>query len=320
MQHSFFEGTEKKVELVVSTESPDLRTLGEARWREIVEACGATVLSRMRTERCDAYLLSESSLFVFEHKVLMITCGRTRLVDAVTELLKDVPASDLGLLVFERKNEVFPHRQPTSFYEDARALGEAIPGTALRFGNEYEHHLHLFHHGQAPEGDDDITLEVLMYDLDRDSARLFEQDGSVERRLEAMQRVFAGCRIEDHLFEPSGYSLNAVNGEHYGTVHVTPQEHGSYASFEKTLPSGSDASAVCASVLEIFKPRVFDVILFDRGGSEFVAPAGYILRTRVVETLDCGYRVRFLSHSLPPGEDRPFAIPIRSTANHRGPQ
>ena len=114
MQHRFFEGTEKKVELVVSGDAPDLRTLGQGRWREIVEASGAHVLSCMRTERCDAYLLSESSLFVFERKMVMITCGRTRLADAVAEFLKDVAVSDIRLLVFERKNEVFPHRQPTS--------------------------------------------------------------------------------------------------------------------------------------------------------------------------------------------------------------
>ena len=83
MQHKFFEGSEKKFEVVVSANSPDLRSLGEQRWREIVTASGAHVLSRMRGAHCDAYLLSESSLFVFAHKVVMITCGRTRLVDAV---------------------------------------------------------------------------------------------------------------------------------------------------------------------------------------------------------------------------------------------
>ena len=320
MSNRFFEGTEKKVELVVSTDAPDLRSLGDARWREIVEACGAAVLSRMRTERCDAYLLSESSLFVFEHRVLMITCGRTRLVDAVAEMLADVAASDVRLLVFERKNEVFPHRQPTSFYDDASALNELIPGTALRFGNETEHHLHLFHYGHAPDDEDDVTLEVLMYDLDRAAAALFEQDGLPEARLEAMRGVLPGFQLEDHLFEPSGYSLNAVKGESYGTVHVTPQEHGSFASFETNMPLDGDASSPCASVLEIFKPRVFDVVLFDRGESRFTPPAGYELRARVVETLDCGYRVRFLSHALPAGEERPFSIAIRSSTAPRGPQ
>ena len=61
--------------------------MGEARWREIVAASRASVLSRMSNDACDAYLLSESSLFVFERRMLMITCGQTRLVDAVEALL-----------------------------------------------------------------------------------------------------------------------------------------------------------------------------------------------------------------------------------------
>ena len=38
MQHRFFEGSEKKFELVVSDRGPDLRGLGEDRWRAVVAA------------------------------------------------------------------------------------------------------------------------------------------------------------------------------------------------------------------------------------------------------------------------------------------
>jgi len=323
MSNRFFEGTEKKVELVVSGRSPDLRGLGEQRWHEIVEAAQATVLSRLRTESCDAYLLSESSLFVFERKMLMITCGRTRLVDAVAALLQDVSLEDVRFFIFERKNEAFPHRQPTSFYEDARALNALLPGKAFQFGDEDEHHLYLYHLDRPFEGQpEDVTMEILMYGLDRDVAGMFDlQTGAstmARARSEAMQRILPGYAVEEHLFEPSGYSLNGVRGTHYGTVHVTPQEHGSYASFETNHPFGDDPASVCNEVLDVFRPRAFDVVLFDQGTSSFVSPPGYEIRSNVTQRIECGYQVRFLSHFRPRGEQPPRRIPLAMETLERG--
>ena len=302
MSNGFFEGTEKKVELVVSGRAPDLRGLGRQRWREIVAAAQASVLSCLETEHCDAYLLSESSLFVFERKMLMITCGETRLVDAVAELLKDVAAEDVRFLVFERKNEMFPQQQPTSFQQDVRALNKLLPGRALRFGAENEHHLHLYHLERPFDGEPgDVTMEILMHGLDRAAAALFDlQRGAVDSaaaRNVAMRRILPGYRVAEHLFEPSGYSLNGVRGKHYATIHVTPQEHGSYASFETNFPFGDDPAELCKEVLDVFRPSAFDLVLFDQGGGSFTPPAGYEVRSQVTQRIDCGYHVRFLSHS-----------------------
>ena len=84
---TFFEGTEKKIELVVRAGSPSLRQRGEAWWRRIVEKADAQILSSLSNASCDAYLLSESSLFVWDTKALIITCGRTRLTEAALVLL-----------------------------------------------------------------------------------------------------------------------------------------------------------------------------------------------------------------------------------------
>ncbi|UCF45904.1 MAG: hypothetical protein JSU89_01635, partial [Myxococcales bacterium] len=98
---------------------PPLRSLSEQAWRGIVEAAGAHVISVLQSEHCDAYLLSESSLFVFDDWFVLITCGRTTLVDAVPQLLQSIPSESIAFLVYERKNEHFPEHQPTTFYEDA---------------------------------------------------------------------------------------------------------------------------------------------------------------------------------------------------------
>lgn len=41
--------------------------------------------------------------------------------------------------------------------------------------------------------------------------------------------------LDSFLFTPCGYSANAVQGDRYATIHVTPEEAYSYASFECNL-------------------------------------------------------------------------------------
>ena len=171
---SFFEGSEKKLELVTTPDFPPLRSLGDELWQRVVEAAGAKVISVLRSEYCDAYLLSESSLFVFDDWFVLITCGQTTPVEAVVEILRSIPKESIAFLVYERKSEQFPQHQPTTFFEDARRLQTMIPGRALCFGDEHGRFIQLFHSSvpYTPEKNDP-TLEVLMHVIDEDVAKQF---------------------------------------------------------------------------------------------------------------------------------------------------
>ena len=162
----FFEGTEKKFELVVDPGLASFLERGHAYWTAVARSAGADVLSWISNERCCAYLLSESSLFVFDHRVVMMTCGCSALHDAVLKILEDVPAEKVRTLVYKRKHEIFPHDQPTSFFDDVKILSRELPGRAYQFGNEDEHHLYVFHldrqRGVGPAG---TSVEMLMHGL-----------------------------------------------------------------------------------------------------------------------------------------------------------
>jgi S-adenosylmethionine decarboxylase len=315
---SFFEGTEKKVELIVDPSFPSLRALGDDHWRTVVEAAGAQVLSKIDNDACSAYLLSESSLFVLEHKVLMITCGRTRLTAAVDRMLDRVRPDQVRLLIYQRKNEIFPHTQPTSFFDDVTDLSRRVTGRAFQFGNEDEHHLYLFHLDRPYDTTDrDFTVEVLMYGIDSEVRRRFapgpDADTADVRRESGLDGLLAGFVCDDHLFDPSGYSLNGIRGDEYVTLHVTPDEISSYVSLETNCCFGDAWEATLRRVLDVFRPRSFDLILWERGVETAPADCGYQLKESVTQDLTCGFRVRFQSYYRPAlGERQAVELPIPS--------
>jgi S-adenosylmethionine decarboxylase len=302
---AFFEGPEKKVELAVVAGHPSLRALSDERWRGVVAASGASVISRRSNGHFDAYLLSESSLFVFDDFVTMITCGQTSLVDSVEAMLALVRPDDVAMLVYERKNEHFPHQQPTSFFDDARRLRMLLDGRALHLGATHEHEIYVFHTTREHVPDsDDATLEVLMHGIDPQLVATFQRlrpaPGSIAPAV-GVNAIFEGFEVDEHVFSPSGYSVNGLRDDCYATLHVTPQRLGSYVSYETNRSLGSEtARDLVRPIVELFRPESFDVVLF------LPPPArvslgfdGYVLRRHVQERVS-GYDLVFLHFFRPP--------------------
>ncbi len=301
----FFEGSEKKLEVVVTLGKglESLRSLGDEYWSEIVAASQAKILSKMSSASCDAYLLSESSLFVWDDHFTMITCGQTTLVPVVKLFLQSVPLDRVESLIFERKNEYFPHRQTTDFYEDIGHLRQLMPGKAYRFGRAEDHHLFLFHLDRPySPPKEDVTLEILMYDLQAESARVFssgQHDSTKICELTSVDKIFSGFQIDDYVFEPCGYSLNALNNEKYYTIHVTPQEASSYVSFETNYDVCQELPQTIQRVIEVFRPGSFDVALFHPERSLPIQVPGFELRSQTSQELKCGYGVTFTHYESP---------------------
>ncbi|MFA6316599.1 MAG: adenosylmethionine decarboxylase [Elusimicrobiota bacterium] len=309
----FFEGPEKKVELALAPGQPSLRARGRAYWESVAGSARAKILSEMRGERMDAYLLSESSLFVTDGWLTMITCGRTDLVAAVLRMCSDLGVGNFQYLIYERKNALFQEYQPSNFFDDVKRLSRRMEGKAFRFGDGDDHHVFLFHLDRASAPDpDDLTLEILLHGIDPAAGRVFMAGPQHRRRYikeeSGVWSLLPGFEVDDHLFEPMGYSLNAVRGTRYYTLHVTPQRIGSYVSFE-TNQVGPDANRLMKRLLGIFKPRSCDVLLFQPMGSRRDIRVPYPVKRSVRQNLAAGYRVSF-DHHFRPVKSATAAFPI----------
>ena len=293
-----FEGPEKKVEIVLRNGAKALRTYGDERWTKVIESAKTKALSKISNEYFVAYLLSESSLFVFDDKVVMITCGRTNLVAGLFAMLEFIDKDDIELLIYERKNHNFPSLQPTDFSDDVASLNEVFPGTTLCFGDLNGDHIGLFHLNKdfSPQRGDH-TLELLFNDIDEQARALFCSGPT--HRLDAIletgiREILPGFEIDEYLFEPMGYSMNAIKDDEYYTIHVTPQEIGSFVSFETNHTFQDDLSETIERVTNIFRPASFNLLFFcnDKGLS-LPQQDGFKCAIDLRGRLSCGYEVQF---------------------------
>ena len=190
---------------------------------------------------------------------------KTKLVKAVPRILEFADPSDIDLLIYARKNHLFPSEQPSSFGDDAVFLERLFPGERHRLGPDDSDHTDLFvfaKNSGAPRRQ--ATFELLMHEIDPAMIETFSVEKSKSaacaERLSGISRIHPVMVRDGFLFSPCGYSINALSGPEYFTIHVTPQKQGSYASFGTNVPE-SDYDLLASRVVDIFKPRKFSMVL-----------------------------------------------------------
>lgn len=299
----FFEGSEKKIEVIFKNNVKSLRSEPRERWEKLVAASQAQILSTVSNDSIDAYLLSESSLFVYDHYLVMITCGTTQLVKAVEELMKHYSQDDIEAFFYERKNELLPQEQSTDFFKDVTYLKKWFHGEAMRFGREDEHHLYLFASDKSyTPAKDDHTMEVLMHGIDPEVIKMFTDckgcDSKELRDRSGISEIVLG-KVDDYIFEPMGYSLNSILENRYFTIHITPEHHGSYISFETNAFNRKQQIEWAEKVLKVFKPISFDLAFFNNGEVERPYFDSYRLKRQYAETIPAGYTTQYFSYYKP---------------------
>ena len=288
-----FEGSEKKLEIIVSKKAPSLHSFPEKYWSKIVKACGAEIISSTKHSKIKSYLLSESSLFLWDHRLVMITCGKTILPKAFLQILKFLKIQWIDFLFFQRKNEFFPENQKSCFLKDIKIMKKKVDGKAYRFGRIHQHHCFLFHTETDSIPDfKDRTLELLMYDSEtvKDT-----YPNTINRLKKQLEGVFPNFEIQDHYFKPEGYSLNAIRKSDYYTIHITPQEP-FYISFECSLEN-LNFSEIVNQLIPIFKMKSFDVIFFQTIGQdkENYENKDFFKTSEYHKVLNCRYEVSYMS-------------------------
>lgn len=168
-------GPEKLLEVWFSASATDLpgtagplglKAVPADTWKGMLDLVNCQVLSVIESEHVDAYLLSESSMFVFPHKVVLKTCGTTTLLLGLPRLL-EIAALDAGFphvvaqpangiaaaatpyrVFYSRKNFLYPDRQRgphRSWREEVKYLDQRFQGgSAYMIGKMNGEHWYLY--------------------------------------------------------------------------------------------------------------------------------------------------------------------------------
>ncbi|KAK9821936.1 hypothetical protein WJX81_005453 [Elliptochloris bilobata] len=284
-----FEGSEKRLEVDFcfgpGTPPCGLRTLSRPQLDGLLEKASCCIVSRTSNAHFDAYVLSESSLFVFPDRLVLKTCGTTKLLDAVPELLGLAAALDLQArrCKYSRASFLFPEHQPMphgDFSAEVQQLRASLGGNLGALGSAYvlgdalnglQWHVFVADVGPRaglPALAPVYTLEICMTHLCPTKAANFVRgpdfvSAAATTAASGIGALLLGAAVDDYVFEPCGYSMNAVDGAAFTTIHVTPEEGFSYASVELCGYAGAtlDASTVVEQVAAIFNPERISVAL-----------------------------------------------------------
>ncbi|KAF3069118.1 S-adenosylmethionine decarboxylase proenzyme [Daldinia childiae] len=170
-----FEGPEKLLEVWFAPNSKSLppgvkenglKSVASETWVGMLDMVNCKILSVLEAEHMDAYLLSESSMFVFPHKLILKTCGTTTLLLGLHRLLRiaaehagfpfhnaasmgDIHAAATPYRVFySRKNFLFPHKQQgphRSWKQEVKYLDDMFEGgSAYMVGKMNGDHWYLY--------------------------------------------------------------------------------------------------------------------------------------------------------------------------------
>uniref|UniRef100_A0A8C5KT50 adenosylmethionine decarboxylase n=1 Tax=Jaculus jaculus TaxID=51337 RepID=A0A8C5KT50_JACJA len=240
----FFEGTEKLLEIWFSRQQPDANQgSGDLH----------TIPSVTKTDKQEAYVLSESTMFVSKRRFILKTCALVPML----KLARDYSGFySIPSFFYSRKN--FMTGRSHSICKEIEFLNAIFPNGAAYCMGRINSDCWYFQPDQ--------TLEILMSELDPAVMdQFYMKDGVTVKdvtRESGIRDLIPGSVIDATLFNPCGYLMNGMKSDGtYWTIHITPEPEFSYVSFETNL-SQTSYDDLIREVVDVFKPGNFVTTLF----------------------------------------------------------
>ncbi|XP_051141514.1 S-adenosylmethionine decarboxylase proenzyme-like isoform X1 [Andrographis paniculata] len=193
-----FEGYEKRLEIsffnpgiFADPENRGLRALSKAQLDEILAPAECIIVASLCNDEVDSYVLSESSLFVYPYRMILKTCGTTKLMLSIPPVVN--LAGMIGLTVcsvrYTRGCFMYPGAQPyshRSFSDEVAVLDRhfaklgLISEVHVMCDDDRRNKWHVY---SACAKSDSVesrvyTLEMCMTHLDKNKASVFFKNRS----------------------------------------------------------------------------------------------------------------------------------------------
>ncbi|ODM88207.1 S-adenosylmethionine decarboxylase proenzyme [Orchesella cincta] len=284
----FFEGAEKRIFILFSRkdganwdQNCDLRQIPRESLETLLGLVNCRIISSISNFEIDAYVLSESSLFIGKRYMVLKTCGNTtplHCLQLLSSLVTRFTKFDaVESLYYSHKNFLRPELQTVPYRKfeneieilDTFLNQENVSNYVLGSLSRECYYLYTFDADFARNTFGRVTeqtLEVIMNKLDPEVMKIFTQKESTNGRVATLKsgihQIIPGMVIDDFLFEPCGYSMNGIMEDgSYMTIHITPERSFSFVSFETNVALDSYREVV-GRVVDLFNPERFMVTFF----------------------------------------------------------
>jgi S-adenosylmethionine decarboxylase len=222
-------------ELLPLSAQPDgLKAVTEDTWKAMLDIVRCKVLSTVRNEHVHAYLLSESSMFVFPHKLILKTCGTTTLLSGLPELLR-IAAQKAGFVdggdvavpyrvFYSRKSFMFPQKQmhPHQNWKDEVDFLDSWfgNGSAYMLGKTNGEHWYLYLTTPGLELSPPLTPQNEMEDGEQNGAQTKmlqfpEEDGAIFKNIGGGRNGGSGNGIFDETLEVLMTDLDQTKAQQF---------------------------------------------------------------------------------------------------------
>ena len=250
-----FEGPEKTMEVCFIPgigEEAGLRQLSRKQLDFLCTEAKCSILSKISSAYMDAYVLSESSLFVYKHRYIMKTCGTTTLLHCLDSLLRfaDELKMEVMWVGYSRKNLLFPTQQawPHSSFGDEieylkshKVLQDRLNGVAHILGPVTGDHWFVYVADNPPH-----------------MAALVEAHQQAKRKNKNKKNSTQTQTLEDH----STTTTSQQNVDSVGAV-IKSKSTSSLSSIPSGGSSGSGGSLDLASSMMTMEGITINMMMFD---------------------------------------------------------
>ena len=268
----------------------NLRDIKEEEWHLLLEYAKCSILHSICNDNFDAYLLSESSLFVYKHKIVLKTCGRTSVLHILPHLLK-ICGNRLLLIpyfvLYSRSNLMFPNDQSgiyRNFNDEVGYLNNYFNGFSLVLGpltsNKVNGRWNVYIAG-SPQlthfandigvlNEDKKSIEIIMFDVCPNAMKYYWKTYQKNSNVKTSDitsicgisnLLSKGAVIDSHMFDPCGYSVNGMIKDKYWSIHVTPEMQHSFVSFETNFNYIATYYPTINKIINLFKPTRFSFLI-----------------------------------------------------------
>jgi S-adenosylmethionine decarboxylase len=230
-------------DLPVGSKKNGLKAVSVESWKDMLDLVNCKVLSVVESEHVDAYLLSESSMFVFPHKLILKTCGTTTLLLGLHRMLniaaieakfvahntgarENIKTAATPYRVFySRKNFLFPDKQHgphRSWKDEVKYLDNMFTGgSAYMVGKMNGDHWYLY-----------ITTPNTMLTPPRtpDGERIATETKILKIPASSAYAVGGGCfDNDDETLEILMTDLDQENAKQFYLEHASAVAEGKYS-------------------------------------------------------------------------------------------